>query len=123
MIQEFELRDPERMSLSKINSSENNNLTKSAEIKKPLNLYQILIMFNDLIWNNADQIPNDDLYIVYSFLGNSYKIPLKIEQYTKELDYTIINFQKIYHIITTEPEGFINFVEKNRYMERIIEII
>ena len=117
MIQEFELRDPERMSLSKINSSENNNLTKSAEIKKPLNLYQILIMFNDLIWNNADQIPNDDLYIVYSFLGNSYKIPLKIEQYTKELDYTIINFQKIYHIITTEPEGFINFVEKNRYME------
>ena len=95
-----------------------NNLTKSAEIKKPLNLYQILIMFNDLIWNNIDQIPiKEDLYLIYSFLGNSYKIPIKIEQYCKDLDYTIINYHKIYHIITTEPEGFINFVEKNRYME------
>ena len=89
----------------------------SAENKKPLNLYQILIMFNDLIWNDIEQIPNEDLYIVYTFLGNSYKIPIKIEKYSKDLDYTIINFQKIYHIITTEPEGFINFVEKNRYME------
>ena len=109
--------DRDRMSLQRKTSSDDNNLTKSAEIKKPLNLYQILIMFNDLIWNNADQIPNEDLYLVYSFLGNSYKIPIKIEQYTRDLDYTIINYQKIYHIITTEPEGFINFVEKNRYME------
>ena len=93
------------------------SLTKSAEFKKPLNLYQILIMFNDIIWNNIDQIPTEDLYIVYNFLGNSYKIPIVIEQYSKELDYTIINYHKIYHIITTEPEGFINFVEKNRYME------
>ena len=90
---------------------------KSTDNKKSLNLYQILIMFNDLIWNNVEQIPNEDLYIVYTFLGNSYKIPIKIEQYSKDLDYTIINFQKIYHIICTEPEGFINFVEKNRYME------
>ena len=74
-------------------------------------------MFNDLIWNNVEQIPNDDLYLLYTFLGNSYKIPIKIEQYSKDLDYTIINYQKIYHIIATEPEGFINFVEKNRYME------
>ena len=110
-------KDLERMSLQKRTSSDNINLTKSAEIKKPLNLYQILIMFNDLIWNNVEQIPNDDLYLLYTFLGNSYKIPIKIEQYSKDLDYTIINYQKIYHIITTEPEGFINFVEKNRYME------
>ena len=102
---------PKKVSLGEI------SLTKSAEIQKPMNLYQILIMFNDLIWNNIDQIPSEDLYIVYNFLGNSYKIPIKIEQYSKDLDYTIINFQKIYHIITTEPEGFINFVEKNRYME------
>ena len=110
-------KDLERMSLQKRTSSDNINLTKSSEIKKPLNLYQILIMFNDLIWNNVEQIPNDDLYLLYTFLGNSYKIPIKIEQYSKDLDYTIINYQKIYHIITTEPEGFINFVEKNRYME------
>ena len=102
---------PKKKSLGEI------SLTKSAEFKKPLNLYQILIMFNDVIWNNIDQIPTEDLYIVYNFLGNSYKIPIIIEQYSKDLDYTIINYQKIYHIITTEPEGFINFVEKNRYME------
>ena len=105
MVREFEINK---------NLEEQN---KSTDNKKSLNLYQIIIMFNDLIWNNVEQIPNEDLYIVYTFLGNSYKIPIKIEQYSKDLDYTIINFQKIYHIICTEPEGFINFVEKNRYME------
>ena len=99
------------------NNSMDGSNKSSSETKKPMNLYRILIMFNDLIWNNIDDIPKEDLYIVYSFLGNNYKIPVKIESYTKDLDYTIINFQKIYHIICTEPEGFINFVEKNRYME------
>ena len=96
------------------NTEESN---KSTELKKPMNLYRILIMFNDIIWNNIEQLPEQDLYIIYSFLGNNYKIPLKIESFNKDLDYTIINFQKLYHIICTEPEGFINFVEKNRYME------
>jgi hypothetical protein len=111
-------------SCQQIQNSKNNNVTafndsniSSNEIKKPMNLYRILIMFNDLLWNNIEHIPKEDLFIVYSFLGNNYKIPLKIESYIKDLDYTIINFQKIYHIICTEPEGFINFVEKNRYME------
>jgi LMBR1 domain-containing protein 1 len=95
----------------------NNESNKSSEIKKPKNLYRILIMFNDILWNNIEEMPLEELYIIYSFLGNRYKIPLKIEPYIKDLDYTIINFQKIYHIVCTEPEGFINFVEKNRYME------
>ena len=106
-----------------IKNNNNNNISgyeetnKSTEVKKPMNLYRILIMFNDILWNNIEQLPKEDLFIVYSFLGNNYKIPLKIESYNQDLDYTIINFQKIYHIICTEPEGFINFVEKNRYME------
>ena len=106
-----------------IGNIKNNNISgfnesnKSSEIKKLMNLYRILIMFNDITWNNIDLIPKEELYLVYSFLGNNYKIPIKIESYAKNLDYTIINFQKIYHIICTEPEGFINFVEKNRYME------
>ena len=109
-------------STGQINSKNSNfsaldESNKSSEIKKPMNLYRVLIMFNDIIWNNIEQIPQEELYIVYSFLGNFYKIPLKIEPYSKHLDYTIINFKKIYHIICTEPEGFINFVEKNRYME------
>ena len=98
-------------------SNEIKENNESTENKSPMNLFRILIMFKDIIWNNIDQIPKEDLFIVYSFLGNRYKIPLKFEQYTKDLDYTLINFKKIYHIICTQPEGFINFVEKNRYME------
>ena len=104
-----------KISNSKISGCEESN--KSTEMKKPMNLYRILIMFNDILWNNIEQLPKEELYIVYSFLGNNYKVPIKIESFNKDLDYTIINFQKIYHIICTEPEGFINFVEKNRYME------
>ena len=102
--------------INNINAFNESNMPCN-EIKKTMNLYRILIMFNDLLWNNIEQIPKEDLFIVYSFLGNKYKIPLKIDPYTKDLDYTIINFQKIYHLICTEPEGFINFVEKNRYMK------
>ena len=102
----------------------NNNLNnneipineKPKENKKP-NLYRILVMFNDIIWSEKIEIPSEELYIVFTFLGKSYKFPIKIEPYTHKLDYTIINFWKIFHIICTEPEGFINFADKNRYME------
>ena len=90
-------------------------ITKKGKI---FNLYRILIIFNDIIWTEQDiKLPNKDLFLVYTFLGNYYKIPLKIDQFTKDLDYTLISFYKIYNIICTAPEGFINWVEKNRYME------
>jgi len=96
------------------NKSEN-NYKKST---KKNNLYRILIMFNDIIWSDKNiKLPDKDLFLVYSFLGNEYKIPIKMQPYTKQLDYSLINFNKIYHIICTEPEGFIKWVEKNRYME------
>ncbi len=93
----------------------NNNYLKKSKIN---NLYRILIMFNDIIWSDQKiKIPDKKLFLVYSFLGNEYKIPIKLEPYTSQLDYSLINFYKIYHIICTEPEGFIKWVEKNRYME------
>ena len=105
------------------NNNQNNNEEtplilneKSKENKKP-NLYRILIMFNDIIWSDKITIPSEELYIVFTFLGKSYKFPIKVEWHNRELDYTIINFWKIFHIICTEPEGFINFADKNRYME------
>lgn len=89
---------------------------KSAQ-NKPNNLYRILIMFNDLFWSEKIKIPDDELYLLYTFLGKNYKVKItKTEDYTKDLDYSIINFIKIYNIICTEPEGFINYVEKNRQM-------
>ena len=96
-------------------NTDNNNYIKKSKIN---NLYRILIMFNDIIWSDQNiKIPEKNLFLVYSFLGNEYKIPIKIQPYTNKLDYSLINFYKIYHIITTEPEGFIKWVEKNRYME------
>ena len=90
-------------------------VTKKGKIN---NLYHILIIFNDIIWTEQNiKLPKKDLFLVYTFLGNYYKIPLTIDQFTKDLDYTLINFYKIYHIICTEPDGFIKWVEKNRYME------
>ena len=75
-------------------------------------------MFNDIIWSDQNiKLPDKNLFLVYSFLGNEYKIPIQMQPYTQKLDYSLINFNKIYHIICTEPEGFIKWVEKNRYME------
>ena len=85
--------------------------------EKPKNLYRIMIMFNDLLWSEKIKIPDKNLFLVYTFLGNKYKVPIKKEEFTNDLDYSLINFMKIYHIICTEPEGFINYVEKNRHME------
>ena len=105
----------ENMNADINDNNNNNNYIKKSKIN---NLYRILIMFNDIIWSDQNiKIPDKNLFLVYSFLGNEYKIPIKLEPYTNKLDYTLINFHKIYHIICTEPEGFIKWVEKNRYME------
>jgi hypothetical protein len=97
------------------NTEANNNYFKKSKLN---NLYRILIMFNDIIWSDQNiKLPEKNLFLVYSFLGNEYKIPIKLQPYTNKLDYSLINFYKIYHIICTEPEGFIKWVEKNRYME------
>ena len=97
------------------NTETNNNYYKKSKIN---NLYRILIVFNDIIWSDQNiKLPEKNLFLLYSFLGNEYKIPIKLQPYTNKLDYSLINFYKIYHIICTEPEGFIKWVEKNRYME------
>ena len=101
-----------------IHKDENNINNNYIKKSKKNNLYRILIMFNDIIWSDQKiKLPDKNLFLVYSFLGNEYKIPIKIHPYTNKLDYSLINFYKIYHIICTEPEGFIKWVEKNRYME------
>ena len=99
------------------NKNNQKDLRESPHEEKPNNLYRIMVMFNDLIWSDKIKIPDKDLFLVYSFLGGNYKVPIKIEKYTQDIDYSIINFMKIYHIICTEPEGFIDYVEKNRHME------
>lgn len=110
-----------KIELQQQNSSNLNQSVKMVEESKtnnkPFNLYRILIMFNDLFWSDKITIPDKDLFLLYTFLGNSYKVPIKKEDYTKDLDYSLINFMKIYHIICTEPEGFIDYVEKNRHMD------
>jgi len=111
-------RSNEEDGMDDINNEDNKSENNYKKSSKKNNLYRILIMFNDIIWNDKNvKLPNKDLFLVYTFLGNEYKIPIKMQSYTKLLDYSLINFNKIYHIICTEPEGFIKWVEKNRYME------
>ena len=45
---------PNSKNISSITNKESN---KSSEIKKPKNLYRILIMFNDILWNNIEEMP------------------------------------------------------------------
>jgi len=121
------IKKSEKKTEPKLNLKPNKEMNQTEEKKeteivtkkgKINNLYRILIIFNDIIWTEQNiKLPKKDLFLVYTFLGNYYKIPLTIDQFTKDLDYTLINFYKIYHIICTEPDGFIKWVEKNRYME------
>ena len=43
---------PNSKNISSITNNESNT-----EIKKPKNLYRILIMFNDILWNNIEEMP------------------------------------------------------------------
>ena len=111
-------RSNEEEEMENSNSEDHKSENNYKKTSKKNNLYRILIMFNDIIWSDKNvKLPDKDLFLVYTFLGNEYKIPIKMQSYTKLLDYSLINFNKIYHIICTEPEGFIKWVEKNRYME------
>ena len=94
------------MAHPKTNSSNNTEDNANNELneenspdKKPKNLYRILIMFNDIIWNDKIKIPNKELFLVYSFLGNYYKIPIILESYCSQLDYSLINFYKLQNYI------------------------
>jgi len=87
----------------------------SREVKKVYHMHRILIMFTDLILNENVKLPNKDLFLRFNFLGNYYKV--KLGTYYEELDYCNINFFKIFYIICEENKGFIEYVEKNRFLE------
>ena len=97
-------------------NNDGNNSNKKEE-QKVNNLYRILIMFNDLFWSDKINIPEGNLYLLFTFLGASYKVPIESNKELKQLGYSLINYMKMFHIICTEPEGFIDYVEKNRHME------
>lgn len=72
--------------------------TENSNSKKPKNcMYRIMIMFTDLFWNEQLTPLNEELFLLYNFLGNWYKV--KIGKYYTELDYYNINFFKVYYIV------------------------
>ncbi len=72
-------------------------------------------MINDLSWR--EQFPDNDLVLIYSFLGNFYKVKLDKKEYSNDLDYIVIKYQKIFHIITNEENGFSTFVSKEKRLK------
>jgi hypothetical protein len=88
---------------------------RGEENKNNLYLYRIMIMFTDLFWNENLKLPHDELYLLFNFLGNWYKV--KIRKYYEQLDYFNINFFKVFYIVCDQTSGFIEYVEKNRHMD------
>jgi len=77
-------------------------------------LYRFLIMFTDILWNENITIPNEKLYIVFNIFGNWYK--LKLNDHYPSIDYSNINFFKMFYVICEENYGFIDYIDKNRQM-------
>ena len=75
-------------------------------------LYRFLFMFSDLFWNESIELPDEELFLVFNFIGNFYK--MKLGKHYPSLDYFDVNFMKIFYIITDENYGFINYFEKNK---------
>jgi hypothetical protein len=87
----------------------------STRVNKVYHMHRILIMFTDLFLNENVKLPDKELFLLFNFLGNYYKV--KLGSYYEELDYCNINFFKMFYIICEESKGFIDYVEKNRFME------
>ncbi len=104
------IASPKKMRVSQLNE-----VKTGVENKNNLYLYRIMIMFTDLFWNESLKLPNDELYLLFNFLGNWYKV--RIGRYYEQLDYFNINFFKIFYIVCDGTNGFIEYVEKNRLME------
>lgn len=92
------------------------NFTKLPQEEFELNskhcLYRMLFMFSDFFWNNNVKVPDEEMFLIFNFLGKHYKVHLGTHY--EMLDYFDVNFFKIFYIIADEQMGFIEYVEKNK---------
>jgi len=72
----------------------------------------MLFMFSDFFWNTNVEVPKEQLFLIFNFLGKNYKV--KLGTHYECLDYFDVNFFKIFYIIADEQMGFIEYVEKNK---------
>lgn len=77
-------------------------------------LYRFMFMINDIILSEGVPIPDEELYLIYHFFGNWYKI--RLNEYHPSLDYFNVNVSKLFYLICDETYGFIEYIDKNKYI-------
>ncbi len=109
---------------TKNKNDENNHETQVVKIKKEdisdeekelvtgNALYRVLFFFSDLYWYDTVELPKEELFIVFDFLGKNYKIPLT--NIYSNIKYIDVDFYKLFYVITDQQKGFFEFVEKNK---------
>jgi len=75
-------------------------------------LYRLLFMFSDFYWDTNIELPNEDLFLVFQFLGKNYKI--RLSNIHSKIRYIDVDFNKIFYIITDRQKGFFEFSEKEK---------
>jgi len=75
-------------------------------------LYRILFMVSDLYWNENIELPTEELYLVFHFLGKYFRI--KLTNIYTNIKYIDVDFYKLFYIITDQQKGFFDYVEKNK---------
>jgi len=101
------------------NENENENESESESENENENeknignaLYRLLFMFSDFYWNTNIELPNEDLFLVFQFLGKNYKI--RLSNIHSKIRYIDVDFYKIFYIITDRQKGFFEFSEKEK---------
>ena len=119
-------RNFQKLSIEKTNvgDNEDSNQMKSKQTKKLDEsdeydefatgnaLYRVLFMFSDLYWNENIDLPNEELYIVFDFLGKNFRF--KLTNIHNSIRYIDLDFYKLYYIITDQQKGFFDYVEKKK---------
>jgi len=87
-------------------------IINSAELDSNKRLYRVLFMFSDFLWSKEVEVPKEQLFLIFNFLGNNYKV--KLGTHYERLHYFDVDFFKIFYIITDEQRGFDDYVKKNK---------
>lgn len=107
-IQTNKIDDPSAL----INKTRNESSVKRDLKEQKSSLFRLLFHFSAFHWNDQVEVPNEELYLVFNFIGKLYKVSLG--KHYENLKYFDINFFKIFYIITDEKTGFIDYVDMNK---------
>ena len=78
-------------------------------------LYRMLFYFSNFHYSEGIELPNEELFLLFNFIGRYYKVP--IGRHFENIKYFDINFFKILYVITDDKTGFIDYVDENKVIK------